>query len=84
MSTVHVIFKGQNEDLDLQELFPEDRFENLNIEQGTVITANTINQDMVRRALSYHYDVSVDEFEDHYVEINPNGNVTVRPEATFG
>lgn len=84
MSKVHVVYKGRNEDLELNELFSEDRFENLGIESGTEISAGTINEQMVKNALSYHFDVSTNDFEDHYVEINPNGNVTVRPNATFG
>jgi len=35
-------------------------------------------------ALAQHYDVGVGEFSDHKVEINKNGNITVRADTVFG
>jgi len=40
--------------------------------------------DFALEVLSQYYDVGVGEFDDHFVELNPNGNVTVRPNTPFG
>jgi hypothetical protein len=81
---VHVVYNGRNEDLTFEELFPQDRYPNLGITAGTDVNANTLTQEQVRTALAQHYDVGLNEFEDHYIEFASNGNITVRPNATFG
>jgi hypothetical protein len=48
------------------------------------VSASNLNEDQIKAALSQHFDVGLGEFEDHYVEINPNGNITVRPNTTYG
>jgi hypothetical protein len=81
---VHVVYDGRNEDLSFEDLFPRDRYQNIGIAEGTEVNANTLTQDQVRTALAQHYDVGLNEFEDHYVEFSANGNITVRPNTTFG
>lgn len=82
MSTIHVVYNGRNEDLEFDHVFRQDRLETLGVQQNP--THNSITQDQVKRALANHYDVDIEEFEAHYVEINPNGNITVRPNAKWG
>jgi len=84
MSKVHVVYSGRNEDLEFDQVFPAERLAAIGIQEGTVVNASNITEDQVKTALAQYYDVGLGEFEDHYVEINPNGNVTVRPNATFG
>ena len=82
--SVHVVFRGRNDDLELQDIFPEHRLDSIGVERGSEVTPQSVSEQQVKTALSLHYDVPNSEFTDHYVEINPNGNITVRPNATFG
>jgi len=84
MSTIHVVYDGESKDLEFETVFPAERYAAIGIVAGTEVTASTVSQDNVRTALSQHFDVGLSEFNDHFVEINPNGNITVRPNATFG
>jgi hypothetical protein len=81
MSTIHVAFGGRNEDLEFDEVFRPDRLTTLELQNAT---PNSITHTQIKQALANHYDVDQQEFEAHYVEINPNGNITVRPNAKFG
>jgi len=84
MAKVHVVYNGRNDDLTFEEVFPQDRFANIGIPEGTVPSTATLTSDQVKTALAQHYDVGLGEFADHFVEMNPNGNVTVRPNSGFG
>lgn len=84
MSIVHVMFRGNTNDIKFENLFPEERYEALNIAVGVTPTSSSVNQDQIRMALAQHYDVGLDEFSDHHIEINSNGNITVRANTTFG
>jgi len=88
---IHVVYDGRNEDFSFSDLFPQDRLVNIGIAAGTDVNANTLTQENVRTALAQHYDVGLNEFEDHYIEFEDhyiefaaNGNITVRPNTTFG
>lgn len=81
MSKVHVVYDGRNQDLDFDQVFPADRYQNLT---GSERVASGMTPQQVKEALARFFDASIDEFQDHYVEINPNGNITVRPNTTFG
>lgn len=81
---IHVVYDGRNEDFSFSDLFPQDRLVNIGIAAGTDVNANTLTQENVRTALAQHYDVGLNEFEDHYIEFAANGNITVRPNTTFG
>jgi hypothetical protein len=80
---IHVVYDGRNDDLTFEELFPQDRLANIGITNADV-NANNLNQEQVRTALAQHYDVGLNEFEDHFIEFAANGNITVRPNTTFG
>ena len=84
MSSIHVVYDGQTKDLTFEELFPEERFTAIGIPEGTTVEASTLTAQQVKMALAQHYDVGLAEFEDHFVENNPNGNITVRPNTPFG
>ena len=79
---IHVVYNG-NKDLTFSELFPTERLASMGITTETV-SGNTLTQDQVRTALAQHFDVGINEFEDHYIEFSSNGNITVRPNTTFG
>jgi len=81
---VHIVYDGRKEDLTFEQLFPADRLQSMGIAEGTEINANTLNQGNVRMALAQHYDVGINEFQDHHIEFQSNGNIIVRPETTFG
>ena len=38
----------------------------------------------IKHALAAHLDVAEAKFDDYVVDVHPNGNLTVRPEAVFG
>lgn len=84
MSTVHVVYDGRNQDLDLNEIFPEDRLESIGVAPGTDINSGNLTEQQVRVAVAQHYDIALEDLSDHYVEFSPNGNITVRPNTTFG
>jgi len=83
MSTVHVVYDGQH-DLDFNELFTAERVASLGISEGTEVTPANITQAQVKMALAQYFDRGLNEFNDHFVEINPNGNITVRQNTVFG
>lgn len=84
MSKVHIIYDGNTEDINLEDLFPENRREQLGIAAGTELIADNVTADQIKRALVDHYDRPATEFEELIVEHHKTGNITVRPNATFG
>jgi hypothetical protein len=84
MAKIHVVYNGRNEDLDFETLFPQERFANIGIPAGTVPSVSALTSEQVKTALAQHFDVGLGEFADHFVEMNPNGNITVRPNTVFG
>lgn len=84
MSDVHVMFRGRQEDLPFDNLFPTERYEALGITSGTTVLPSTVSESQIRMALAQRFDVGVGEFQDHFIEINPNGNITVRQNTPFG
>jgi len=38
----------------------------------------------VREAVARHLDINADKLRNYVVELHPNGNMTLRPEAVFG
>ena len=81
---VHIVYNGRKEDLTFDQLFPADRLQSMGIREGMEINANTLTQENIRMALAQHYDVGLDEFQDHYIEFQNSGNIVVRPDTTFG
>jgi len=84
MADIHVMFRGRQDDLKFDELFPVERYEALGIPAGTEVTSLTVNDSQIRMALAQKYDVGLNEFRDQYIEINPNGNITIRANVPFG
>jgi hypothetical protein len=81
---VHVKYEGRSDDIEFSTLFPRERLAALGMDANADPTPQTVTQQQIRTALAQHYDRGLGEFDDMYVEVNPNGNITVRPEATFG
>ncbi len=84
MASVHVIYKGQTQDIEFDALFTAERRANMGIDPNAVLTASNVTEAQLKQALAQYFDVGLGEFNDHYVEMNPNGNATVRPNTTFG
>ncbi len=84
MATVHVMYDGRTDDLEFETVFPQERLAAIGIPDGTELVARNLNEEQVKNAVAQHYDAGLDEFTDHFVEINPNGNITVRPKTAFG
>ena len=84
MSTIHCTFRGRQYDFDFFEIFAPDRYVAIGIPEDFDVKPNTVTQDQVKMALAQKFDVGVGEFDEDFVEINPNGNITVRPDTVFG
>ena len=65
---LHVRFEGTSRDIPCSEL-----------DIGTLSSDNE-----VRAALADYFDVHARKFRSYVIERHDNGNITVRPEATFG
>jgi len=84
MDAVHIVYEGQTQDLGLEDLIPMEDRASLGIEDDTELHSNDLNADQIKRALANHYDKPVDEFNELIVEFHKSGDITVRPNATFG
>jgi len=84
MSEVHIVYDGNTEDINLEDLFPLERREAYGIEEGTELTSDSVSAAQIKMALADHYDRPIDEFNELVVEHHKNGNLTARPNATFG
>lgn len=84
MNDVHIIYDGNTEDIQLNDLIPDDRRAELGIEEGVELSSDNITADQIKKALVNHYDRPISEFEELIVEHHKNKNITVRPNATFG
>jgi hypothetical protein len=84
MSYVHVMYKGRQDDILFEDLFPEERYEAIGILQGTEVSPSNVTDNHIRAALAQYYDVGLNEFSDQYIEKNPNGNITIRANTPFG
>lgn len=84
MDAVHIVYDGKTEDIDLDDLIPMDDRAGLGIEDDAELLSKHLNGDQIKRALANHYDKPVDEFNELIVEFHKSGDITVRPNATFG
>lgn len=84
MAEVHILYDGNTEDIPLEDLIPAEDRPGLGIADDHELTSTELSGDQIKRALANHYDKPLDEFEELVVEFHKNGNVTVRPNATFG
>jgi len=84
MATVHVLYNGRTQDIPLEQMFPPEHFAEIGLQAGALVTAANLTQEQVKKAAAQHFDVAETEFQDHFVELNPNGNITIRPSTPFG
>jgi hypothetical protein len=84
MSEVHVMYRGKQEDLSFEDLFPVERYEAIGIAPGTEVIPSNVTDNQIRAALAQYYDVGLNEFSDQNIEKNPNGNITIRANTPFG
>lgn len=84
MSNVHIVYEGQSHDLNLDQLIQDQDRPALGIDEDISINSRDLTADQIRRALSIHFDRSLDEFNELSVDFHKDGNITVRPNATFG
>jgi hypothetical protein len=83
MPDVHVMYNGTH-DINFDELFTAERKESIGLAADAAVTSKDLSNNQIKAALVQHFDVGPDEFNDHYVDIAPNGNITVRPSTPFG
>lgn len=83
MAQIHILYNGQTEDLDINDLFPLHRREEFGLSNES-LSFSDVTSEQIKRALASHYDKPIDEFNELVVEFHKNGNVTVRPDAVFG
>ena len=79
---LHILYDGRSEDLEFSDLIPEQRREALGLTPNQT-DFRSLNQDQIKTALANHFDKAVSEFDELVIEYHKNGNVTVRPDATF-
>jgi hypothetical protein len=84
MADVHVIYKGENKDVSFGDLFTAERRANFGMDPNVELSSRNVTEEQLKQALAQSLDVGIGELNDHYVELNPNGNATVRPNTTFG
>lgn len=81
---VHVRYDGQSHDIPFSDIFPPEKYASLGIPEDSEVTAGGLSTDTVRTALAQYFDKNTNEFSDYIIEPHENGNMTVRPKATFG
>jgi len=84
MSTVHIFYDGNTDDVDLEVLIPVEDRADLGIGEDAELKSSDLTADQIKKALANHYDKPVEEFEELIVEFHKNENITIRPNATFG
>ena len=65
---IHIRHEGKSDEIELRELGYDEM----------------PGKSELKDALARYYDRSSGAFAEMVVEVQPNGNVVVRPEATFG
>lgn len=84
MSNVHILYEGTSHDLNLNDLITEQDRLGFGIEEDVELISENLTADQIKRALANHFDKSVEEFNELTVDFHKNGNITVRPNASFG
>ena len=84
MTQVHIVYDGNTEDIDLNDLIPADRRAQLGIDEDIELTSENITGDQIKKSLVNHYDRPETEFNELIVEFHKTGDITVRPNAVFG
>ncbi len=84
MANVHLIYKGESHDFTFEELFNPQVRNTLGIAQDVFVDSSNVTENQLKQAVATYMDVNVSEFGDHKVELNPNGNATIRMDTPFG
>ena len=84
MAIVHVKFRNQSQDYELNSLFPQGRLEALGVADGAANNVQQLTDSQIKNAVADRLDVDLNEFDNYTVERHSNGNATLRPEAEFG
>ena len=84
MSTVGIFYEGQNTEVELNVLIPHEDRAGLGIAEDAELDPQELTAKQIKQALANHFDKPVAEFEELIVENHKTGNITVRPNATFG
>jgi len=84
MSTVSIFYDGQQQELELEVLIPPEDREGLGIAEDVELDPQELTGKQIKQALANHFDKPVTEFGELVVENHKTGNITVRPNATFG
>jgi predicted nucleotidyltransferase len=84
VADVHVVYNGRNQDISFEDLFTAERRAAVGIAGDQALDSSNVTESQLKQALSQYFDVGVGEFNDHFVELNPNKNATVRPNTPFG
>jgi len=82
MSQIYVKYGGEQKTYEFTDVFTPER--NLVMGLTEPVIPNQLSERQVKTALCQKLDINMSELEDHYVEINPNGNITLRPESGWG
>ncbi len=84
MSEVHILYRGQTHDIDLENLIPPEDRAGLGIAEDAELTSGNLTGDQIKRALANHFDQPLSEFEELIVDFHKTHDITVRPNAEFG
>jgi len=84
MVQVHILYNGNTEDINLEDLIPVADRPGLGLDDNHELTASELNGDQIKRALANHYDKPLEEFNELQVDIHKSGDITIRPDAVFG
>jgi len=82
--TVHVRFNGTSHDIPFEDFFRSDRLERAGVNSDGVASLSDVKDSQLKQLLAQHFDRDVNDFNGYLIEHEANGNLTIRPEATFG
>lgn len=83
-SMVHVKYEGRSEDIGFEDLFQPSDYQTIGILADTKPTPQNVTPAQYHMALAIYFDRPLSEFQEMHIDVSPNGNVTVRPQAVFG
>lgn len=81
---VHVRYDGRSHEIPFEDFFRADRLDRIGVNSDKVSSLSDISDSQLKQLLAQHFDQNVNSFDGYVVEREPSGNVTVRPNATFG
>lgn len=84
MASVHIRYSGRTQEVDFENVFPEDRLAAIGIAHTVQVNSRNVSADNVKTAVAQYLDIGLGELDGYEVEFHKNGNITVRPDAVFG